>query len=253
MKKILVLGRNSRSTRLLLSVLFQQGYNTYFIEEKRDDKKQLLKKRIKKFGFFIVFNQLLFMFFSRLQGKTKNALTRLAEIELSVVDKLVSTEIIDTFTNINDDQAISAIKSFSPDAIILSGTRILSANLLNQVQCPVINIHAGINPAYRGVHGGYWALVNQQPELFGSTIHLVDEGIDTGSVLAHAKATPSKVDNFSTYSLLQMSAALSCLPQILNDVFAGKQATFVPELPSHIWTHPTLWQYLVVRFKYGIK
>jgi len=249
----LVLGRNSRSTSLLLSVLLQQGYNTIFIEEKRNDKQKLLRKRIKKFGFFTILNQLLFMIFTRIQGKKTSVLSRLTEIESSVVNEVINVIPKHTFTNINDVQAIAEIKTLSPDVIILSGTRILSVKLLSQVQCPIINIHAGINPAYRGVHGGYWALVNQQPELFGSTIHIVDEGIDTGDVLAHAKTIPNKLDNFSTYPLLQMSAALRCLPSILKAVLSNKSDVFVPELPSEIWTHPTLGQYIIARLKYGIK
>ena len=41
-------------------------------------------------------------------------------------------------------------------------------------------MHAGITPQYRGVHGGYWAVVNNDPEHCGVTIHFVDKGIDTG-------------------------------------------------------------------------
>jgi folate-dependent phosphoribosylglycinamide formyltransferase PurN len=252
-KKVLVLGRNSRSTRLLLSVLVKEGYNTFFIEECRDDKKHLLNRRIRKFGMFTVFSQLLFMFFVRLQAKQQKVAMRLAEIESTVVHTLANVTPVNTFTNVNDSESIATIKDIAPEYIFLSGTRILSANLLNQIQCPVINIHAGINPAYRGVHGGYWALVSQQPELFGSTIHFVDEGVDTGSVLSHAMVKPCVMDNFSTYPLLQMSAALKCLPAVLTNLSNGKQHTFVPELPSKIWTHPTIWQYIVYRLNNGIK
>jgi methionyl-tRNA formyltransferase len=45
-------------------------------------------------------------------------------------------------------------------------------------------VHAGITPRYRGTHGGYWVLLNNDPGHCGVTIHLVDPGIDTGSIVA---------------------------------------------------------------------
>ncbi len=47
-------------------------------------------------------------------------------------------------------------------------------------------MHAGITLRYRGVHGGYWALAEQHPEWVGTTVHLVDPGIDTGGILAQS-------------------------------------------------------------------
>ena len=52
--------------------------------------------------------------------------------------------------------------------------------LLEACGCPVVNYHSGINPAYRGINGGYFALANGEPEHFGVTLHLVDLGVDTG-------------------------------------------------------------------------
>ncbi len=253
MKRILVLGRDSRSTRLMLSVLEIQGYDVCFIEECRDDKVGLLKNRIKKFGIIKIVNQLSFRLFSRFQSRSKKIGIRLKSIEDSLVNKLTEIKPIETFSNVNCERSIECIDTFSLDCIILSGTRILSSDFLSRIKCPIINIHAGINPAYRGVHGGYWALVNKQPELFGATIHFVDKGIDTGAVLKHAFIESIEEDNFSTYPLLQMSSALKVLPSVLIDLQQKRQNHFLPNLPSVIWSHPTLTQYLYNRFKFGIK
>jgi hypothetical protein len=51
------------------------------------------------------------------------------------------------------------------------------------VPSPFINYHAGINPKYRGQDPAYWARVQGDAEHAGITIHLVDEGVDTGAVL----------------------------------------------------------------------
>jgi folate-dependent phosphoribosylglycinamide formyltransferase PurN len=254
MKKILVLGRNSRSTRLLISVLVSQGFNVCFMQESRDDKAELLKNRVKKFGVFKTLNQLCFMLFSRLQSRGIKVADRLKSIERSIcLNELAEIKPTEIFSNVNCERSIESIYTFSSDCIILSGVRILSSDFLSRIKCPIVNIHAGINPAYRGVHGGYWALVNNQPELFGATVHLVDEGVDTGTVLRHVFVSPTDKDNFSTYPLLQMAAALKVLPSLLVDIEDKQKSSFVPNLPSAIWTHPTLTQYLYNRFKWGIK
>lgn len=252
MKKILILGRKSRSTRLLLSVLISFGYDTVFIEEKRDDKKKLMLNRLKRVGLLTVLGQLFFMVFARLQARSVSVQSRLEEIESETVSVLVDHSPLNSYENVNDVTVINKIEEIDPDCIVLSGTRILSSEFLSKIDKPIINIHAGINPAYRGVHGGYWSLVNKQAELFGSTIHFVDEGIDTGAVLGHATSSPKKNDNFSTYPLLQMSAALKLLPSILTAIFDKEEKVFVPKLSSAIWSHPTLWQYCINLYKFNI-
>ena len=61
---------------------------------------------------------------------------------------------------------------------MVNGTRIISSRVLDSIGCPIINTHAGITPRYRGVHGGYWALAEGHPEEVGTTVHLVDKGIE---------------------------------------------------------------------------
>ncbi|MGC9491439.1 formyl transferase, partial [Vibrio genomosp. F10] len=156
-------------------------------------------------------------------------------------------------SNINESSASQQISKFNADLIVLSGTRILSPKLLASVDCPVLNIHAGINPKYRGVHGAYWALVNRDLSCCGSTIHRVDEGIDTGEVLAYAKIKITASDNFVTYPLLQQKAALKLLPSIIKRIFTGNCKTVKIEMDSKIWTHPTIWQYLIYRIERGVK
>src|SRR5207237_2254518 len=86
-------------------------------------------------------------------------------------------------TSVNDAATIDLILQSQPDLIIVNSTRILSKQLLRALRCPVVNIHGGIMPHYRGLAGSYWALANGEPDKCGSTIHLIDEGIDTGAIL----------------------------------------------------------------------
>jgi methionyl-tRNA formyltransferase len=44
------------------------------------------------------------------------------------------------------------------------------------------NFHPGILPDYRGSGAYSWAIINEEKE-FGITLHLIDEGIDTGDII----------------------------------------------------------------------
>jgi folate-dependent phosphoribosylglycinamide formyltransferase PurN len=67
------------------------------------------------------------------------------------------------------------LKAINPDLVIVNGTRIISKKVLSSINSKFVNIHVGITPKYRGVHGTYWALVNNDVENSGVTVHFVDE------------------------------------------------------------------------------
>ncbi len=102
------------------------------------------------------------------------------------------------------------------------------------------------------MHGGYWALAEGDAENFGSTVHLVDEGIDSGGILYQARAKPGPRDNFSTYPYLQLALALPMLAQAAEDAFAGRLAPRGSDLPSRLWSHPTIWAYLANGLRRGV-
>ena len=85
-----------------------------------------------------------------------------------------------------------------------------------------INMHAGITPRYRGVHGGYWALAEQHPEWVGTTVHLVDPGIDTGGILAQATFEVTGEDTIATYPDLHLVHGLPLLGAQVDKVMAGR-------------------------------
>ena len=49
----------------------------------------------------------------------------------------------------------------------------------------MVNLHGGLSPEYRGADCTFWALYNGEPENVGCTLHYINEGIDTGDLIAH--------------------------------------------------------------------
>jgi hypothetical protein len=137
-----------------------------------------------------------------------------------------------------------ALRQFRPDAVVVYGTRIIRWRTLGALAAPFINYHAGINPKYRGQNGAYWARSRADDAHAGVTLHLVDEGVDTGAVLYQAKVTFARDDNIATYQHRQMAVALPLLIRAVEDALAGQLRPRRVNLPSQQWFHPTLWGYL---------
>jgi methionyl-tRNA formyltransferase len=67
--------------------------------------------------------------------------------------------------------------------VIASYSMILPPTLIAIPPRGTVNVHGGLLPEYRGPHILQWAMVNGE-RTTGVTIHYVDEGIDTGPVIA---------------------------------------------------------------------
>ncbi len=212
----------------------------------------LLRRRIKRLGLAHVGGQLAFLLFQRMQQKA--AQRRIAEIMRGArLDARwpEESEII-RVPSVNSAECIGHLRRLQPQAILVVGTRIIARDVLRALDVPFINYHAGITPKYRGVHGGYWAKAEGDHGNFGVTVHLVDEGIDTGEVLYQARLAPTARDNYSTYPYLQLAAALPLLERAARDAMVGTLRTKKVDLPSRLWSHPTLWHYIKTGWRSGV-
>lgn len=71
--------------------------------------------------------------------------------------------------------------------IALAGyMNIVGKTLLNEYEGRIVNIHPSLLPKYRGLLAIERAYENKDPEI-GITIHYVDSGIDTGTIIAQDK------------------------------------------------------------------
>ena len=219
--------------------------------ERPAPRSQLLRRRIKRLGLVHVAGQLAFMAFQRIQQKASNP--RIAEIIRAAGLDARRAEESETIRvpSVNSPKCIGHLQRLRPRAVLVVGTRIIARDVLRSIDAPFINYHAGITPKYRGVHGGYWATSEGDLDNFGVTVHLVDEGIDTGEVLYQARLAPTAKDNYSTYPFLQLAAALPLLQRAACDALAGTLRTEKVDLPSHLWSHPTLWHYIKTGWRRG--
>lgn len=77
-----------------------------------------------------------------------------------------------------------ALASHRPDLIVSAGfMRILGGDVIERFRGRIINTHPALLPAFPGAHAVEDAL-SYGVALTGSTVHLVDDGVDTGPIIA---------------------------------------------------------------------
>tara|TARA_B100000575_G_scaffold290612_1_gene294631 strand:- start:1029 stop:1676 length:648 start_codon:yes stop_codon:yes gene_type:complete len=86
-----------------------------------------------------------------------------------------------------DQKLIEIIEQESVDFIVLAGfMRILGSDFINNFPNKIINIHPSLLPKYPGLNTHKKVLENKDKE-HGVTVHLVDEGLDSGPIIGFIK------------------------------------------------------------------
>ena len=222
-KKIVFLASDCESSRWVYNALIRDFMIEAAIIETPVSKKKLIKGRLKKIGLLQVIGQIIFSAvvvpFLKLRAKHRRACL-IDQYQLSDTNfRASNTHYVDS---VNDEACKILLQQLQPDIIIVNGTRIISKKILQSSNAVFINMHVGITPRYRGSHGGYWALQNNDIANFGTTLHLVDTGVDTGAVIRNVFTQPGKQDNFTTYPVLQVAIGIAAFKALLPDILSGK-------------------------------
>ncbi len=254
-ESIVLLCSEGDSTRAVYNALNDEFASVTVLMEDEISRLQMAKRRAAMLGIIKTAGQVAF---AAAVSPILNwaARDRIREIETEFrLRKEMPTECVIRIRNVNSTEAIEKLREIDPDVVVVNGTRIIGKETLSAVDVPFINTHAGITPLYRGVHGGYWALAEGRTDLVGTTVHLVDKGIDTGSIIAQSFFSVTKEDNFATYPYLHTAAGLPLLVQAVRDALNGtlKSGSSQLQLNSKLRYHPTAWQYVYIRVAKGVR
>jgi methionyl-tRNA formyltransferase len=104
----------------------------------------------------------------------------------------------------------------------------LGAEALAATRFGIVNEHPSLLPRWRGPNPFGWTLRAGDPEL-GLTYHFMDEGFDTGPILAQGSVPLSEEDSMSTLLARLPPLANELLPQALSRVESGDRGDPQPE------------------------
>lgn len=253
---VILLAGRGYSTNILYNYFKDKINFTSIIIEEKPSKKKLLKNRIKKIGFTKVFGQLVFSLFvvkilKKIYSRRIKNILRVNSLD----NKEIPADKINYVKTVNSEIVRNIIRETDADFVLVNGTRIIGKKTLESKDVNFINTHAGITPKYRGVHGCYWALVKDDLEHCGVTVHYVDTGVDTGNVIGHSLVKPTKKDSFVTYPFLQLKNGIEVLELFFNNYLNGDiNMLYKMNVKESIqFYHPTIFEYIFHLIKRGIK
>lgn len=141
------------------------------------------------------------------------------------------------YDELNEPQLIEKVQKLDVDAaVVCSFNYKIPRVLMNATRDGFINVHPSMLPKYRGGNPYSRVIINGETET-GVTIHFMDEGFDTGDIIAqkayhiHSKATMGTIFNelnvLGIELLLQVLQAyeteeLPRIPQPRGDFISGK-------------------------------
>lgn len=144
------------------------------------------------------------------------------ELQAVVTEKRAYTEEIKYFSLLRDTK-VAGVESYSElenelidmpadTVILISGFGlIIRSSILGRFK--VFNIHFGELPNYKGRHPSFFATLNNEKEL-GLSLHVVDEGIDTGGIISVAKEPYYYFENEKDV----FSKLLNRIPCLISDL-----------------------------------
>ena len=129
-----------------------------------------------------------------------------------------------------DDQLETYVENINPDIVILAGyMRILSKSFCRLHSGKIINIHPSLLPKLKGLNTYQRALSNN--ELYhGSSVHLVVNEIDSGSVIVQFRTKIKSSDTVSSLRKRVMEGEYIIYPMVINHL-ANENLKIINETP----------------------
>ena len=98
------------------------------------------------------------------------------------------------------------------DLFVIGGAGILDVSFAGTK--PIINAHPGIIPLTRGLDSFKWAIYNNDP--IGNTLHLIDQQVDKGEILAIIPTPIFRSDSLETLARRHYEYEIEMLANVLD-------------------------------------
>ena len=127
---------------------------------------------------------------------------------------------------------LRALAEWSPDYVVLAGfMRILSPDVIAAYRGRIVNIHPADTAVYQGPDGYGWAAARNLRQTV-ITVHLVDEGVDTGPVLRRQAVDLSGANTRQEIAQRGLRVEHEMYSECLADLFSGRYEALVSAVQS---------------------
>jgi methionyl-tRNA formyltransferase len=119
--------------------------------------------------------------------------------------------------------------AYNPDLFVVIGWYyMIPASLRSMAQLGCVGIHGSLLPKYRGGAPLVWAMINGETET-GLTLFYMDEGVDTGDVIAQKKFNIGPTDTIADMLPKLEAASLEVVEEYIPLLLDGKAPRIVQD------------------------
>lgn len=145
-----------------------------------------LYRLYKSVGFWMLPIEIFYAVLLRTNRSLKRMLKYFRERSTRVPESTYLPKILET-QSVNSNSIYKVLKHLSPDLMVIWGNTIIQPHILATAK-KAINLHMGLCPYYRGAIANQHALMRNEPDKIGVTIHYASAGVDQGNILATIRA-----------------------------------------------------------------
>ncbi len=125
-----------------------------------------------------------------------------------------------------DRALVGALREAEVNWIVLAGfMRLLTPVFLSAFAGRIINIHPSLLPAFPGVDAAKQAL-DYGVKLTGCTVHFVDQGVDSGKIIAQRAVQVEANDDVASLAARIHAAEHELFVNVLAEIAAGRVVPF---------------------------
>jgi phosphoribosylglycinamide formyltransferase-1 len=129
-----------------------------------------------------------------------------------------------------DQALVAALRESEVNWVVLAGfMRVLTPDFLSAFPGRIINIHPALLPAFPGVDAARQAL-DYGVKISGCTVHFVDQGVDSGKIIAQRAVLVEPSDDLATLAARIHAAEHELFVAVLRDIAAGSVVPFSNEV-----------------------
>jgi len=124
-----------------------------------------------------------------------------------------------------DEAVMDTLDFFGVDLVVLGGfMRIIGPAMVEKYKNRIINIHPSLLPKFGGTMNmsTHQAVLDAGEKETGMTIHIVDEGVDTGKILLQKKVAVEPSDTVETLKAKVQALEKEWYPKVIQQFADGE-------------------------------
>jgi methionyl-tRNA formyltransferase len=147
---------------------------------------------------------------------------------------------VSPLANPNDELGLTFLRDLAPDLVISIRYGAIFKNAAISVpRLGILNLHAGLLPAYRGVIASFRALMADEREI-GCTLHYITDGtIDTGPVVGMARVPVEAGRSLFQHVLSLYPPGIALVADALTRLARGETLSTQTQTGGTYYTYPT--------------